>query len=277
VAIDEPVGVSRSPFAWQLNVKLTQQVQRFIYRYASRKLAGDDAGDDVVFLNYGYEEDPPMAVPLTQSDEPNRYFIQLYHSTAAQTDLSGKRVLEIGCGHGGGASYIARTMQPAGYTGLDLNPDGIDFCRKKHDVKGLDFVQGDAQDLPFPDQAFDAVINVESSHLYPHFPKFLDEVARVLKPGGHFLYTDARRVSEIPAWEAALADAPFRMVSSRVINTDVTRGMEINLQRWQDVIDRVVPGILRQRFRKFSPVRKAYEDLLPGGSSEYRMYCFVRA
>lgn len=272
MAIEEPVGVSHNPFAWKLNVKLTQQVQRFIYRYASRKLAGDD----VVFLNYGYEEDPPMAVPLSDTDEPNRYFIQLYHSTAAQADLAGKRVLEIGCGHGGGASYIARSMHPAGYTGLDLNSAGIEFCRKTHDVEGLDFVQGDAENLPFPDQTFDAVINVESSHLYPHFSKFLGEVARVLAPGGYFLYTDARRVSEIPAWEAELADAPFRMISSRVINADVTRGMEINLQRWQDVIDRVVPSLLRRRFRKFAPVRKAYEDLLPGGSSEYRMYCFVR-
>lgn len=272
MAIEEPVGVSRSPFAWKLNVMLTQQVQRFIYRYASRKLAGDD----VVFLNYGYEEDPPMALPLSEGDEPNRYFIQLYHRTAAQADLSGKQVLEIGCGHGGGASYIARALKPASYTGLDLNPTGIEFCRKKHNVKGLDFVQGDAEDLPFPDHSFDAVINVESSHLYPHFSKFLGEVARVLRPGGYFLYADARHVSEIPAWESELAAAPFRIVASSVINTDVTRGMEINLQRWQDVIDRVVPALLRRQFRKLAPVRKAYEDLLPGGSSEYRMYCLVR-
>ena len=44
-------------------------------------------GDDVVFLNAGYEEDPPMAIPLAASDEPNRYSIQLYHRTAAQVDL----------------------------------------------------------------------------------------------------------------------------------------------------------------------------------------------
>jgi hypothetical protein len=59
-------------------------------------------GDDVVFFNFGYEEDPPMALPLSAPDEPNRYCIQLYHVTAAQVDLTGKKVLEISCGAGGG-------------------------------------------------------------------------------------------------------------------------------------------------------------------------------
>ena len=71
-----------------------------------------------------------MALPLAESDEPNRFHIQLYHRIATQADLRGKQVLEVGCGHGGGASYLMRTLRPASYTGLDLNPAGIAFCRK---------------------------------------------------------------------------------------------------------------------------------------------------
>ena len=44
-----------------------------------------------------------MALPLAESEEPDRYFIQLYHRVATQVDLTGKRVLEVSCGHGGGA------------------------------------------------------------------------------------------------------------------------------------------------------------------------------
>ena len=178
----------RHPFVWKLNEKFVQSFQNYFYRYVTRRLGADD----VLFLNYGYEEDPPMALPLAASDEPNRFSIQLYHRTATQVDLNGKRVLEVSCGHGGGASYLMRTLRPASYTGLDLNPAGIDFCRKRHNLPGLDFVHGDAENLPFPDQSFDAVINVEASHLYPRFPRFLAEVARVLRPGGHFLYADVR-------------------------------------------------------------------------------------
>ena len=172
----------------------------------------------VLFLNLGYEEDPPMALPLSASDEPNRFRIQLYHGTATQVDLiAGKRVLEVSCGHGGGASYIMRTLHPASYTGLDLNPAGIDFCRERHSLPGLGFVQGDAEKLPFDDQSFDAVINVESSHQLP--VTFRDSSPKwhaCLRPGGHFLYTDSRRATVIAAWEAALADAPMRMLSHAV-------------------------------------------------------------
>jgi ubiquinone/menaquinone biosynthesis C-methylase UbiE len=126
-----------------------------------------------MFLNYGYEEDPAMDVPLSAADEPNRFPIQLYHRTANQADLNGKQVLEVGCGHGGGASYLFRTLHPASYTGLDLNSAGIDFCRNRHKFAGLEFRQGDAEDLPFADQSFDAVINIESSQIYPRFTRFI--------------------------------------------------------------------------------------------------------
>ena len=108
-----------------------------------------------------------MGLPLEESDEPNRYSIQLYHQIATQVDISGKEVLEVSCGHGGGASYLVRTLHPASYTALDFNSSGIAFCQERHKLPGLKFVQGDAQDLPFPDGSFDAVINVEASHITP--------------------------------------------------------------------------------------------------------------
>jgi len=63
-----------------------------------------------------------MGLPLAPEDEPNRYCIQLYHRTATQADLSGKKVLEPSCGHGGGGAYLMKTLHPASYTGLDFNP-----------------------------------------------------------------------------------------------------------------------------------------------------------
>jgi ubiquinone/menaquinone biosynthesis C-methylase UbiE len=246
--------------------------QRLVYPAITRRLSKDD----VVFLNYGYEEDPPMGLPLSVSDEPNRFFIQLYHRTATQTDLSGKDVLEVSCGHGGGASYLTRSLHPASYTGLDLNPGAIALCRKKHALAGLEFFQGDAENLPFPDQSFDAVINIEASLHYPGFRRFLAEVARVLRPGGHLLYADVRGRAQVAEWEAALADAPLQMLSQREINAEVVRGIEGSSERWQGVIDRNVPKPLRGVIRDFSGVQgskiyRAYQS----GQSSYRMYNFV--
>ena len=79
-------------------------------------------------------------------------------------------------------------------------------------MPGLTFVQGDAQKLPFSAQSLDAVINVEASHCYPNFPGFLAEVARVLRPGGHFLYADFRFRPDLPAWESAIALRSVRRI-----------------------------------------------------------------
>lgn len=230
-----------------------------------------------LFLNYGYEEDPPMAVPLATSDEPYRFCIQQYHRVASQVDLAGRQVLEVGCGHGGGASYLVRTFDPASYTGLDLNPAGIGFCRRTYRLPGLDFVRGDAENLPFPDQSFDAVINVESSHCYPQFTRFLGETARVLRAGGHLLYTDLRHRVAVADWEAALAEAPMRIVSQRAINVEIVRGLERSSRQWQELIDRHLPGYLRGLARSQTPLPggRLYRAVQSGECS-YRMYCLVK-
>jgi hypothetical protein len=73
-------------------IALIKKINRkYWYPFVTRRL---DA-DDVVFLNFGYEEDPPMGLPLAASDEPNRFCVQLYYRTATQADITGKQVLEI--------------------------------------------------------------------------------------------------------------------------------------------------------------------------------------
>ncbi|BEH78206.1 hypothetical protein YM3MPS_40090 [Mycobacterium pseudoshottsii] len=150
------------------------RVYKKIWKYWYPLMARGLGADELVFINWAYEEDPPMDLLLEATDEPDRCHINLYHRTATQADLSGKRVLEVSCGHGGGASYLTRTLGPASYTALDLNPAGIKFCQQRHHLPGLDFVQGDAEDLPFEDESFDVVLNVEASHCYPRFPVFLE-------------------------------------------------------------------------------------------------------
>jgi ubiquinone/menaquinone biosynthesis C-methylase UbiE len=261
--------LNRSPiFLKLLNLRF-----EYGYRFLSRLLTRDD----VLFLNYGYEEDPPMALPLAASDEPDRFPIQLYHRTATQVDLIGKTVLEVSCGHGGGASYLMRTLHPASYTALDLNTVGIRFCRKRHRLPGLDFVQGNAESLPFPDQSFDAVINVEAAINYQDVPRFLAEVVRVLRAGGHFLYADIRYADNFAAWEAELTSIPMRRASEHVINAEVMRGLEKN--RLLHQITRRLPNIafLRGIANDYAggPGSLIYRRLANGEAS-YRLFCFAK-
>jgi ubiquinone/menaquinone biosynthesis C-methylase UbiE len=248
-------------------------MNKYWYPFITRRWKNED----IIFLNWGYEEDPPLGLPLDSEDERNRYCIQLYHCTATQADISGKQVLEPSSGHGGGASYLVRTLQPASYTGLDFNPDGVKFAQERHNLPGLDFVHGNAESMPFPDESFDAVINVEASHAYPHPERFFREVARVLRPGGQFLYTDFRGFLEYDLWDATLAGMPMRMVSKRDISPQVVRGMDNNSPRYLDLVRRYVPAFLQSFGRLFAgaPGTLMYRELQRGRLS-YRMYHFIK-
>ncbi len=250
---------------------IRKAIWQYWYPFLTRRL--QDEG--VIFLNYAFETDPPMDIPLGPEDEPNRACIQLYHHVGTRVNFRRQNVLEVSCGHGGGASYLARTQEPEKYTGLDLNPTGIEFCKKRHRVPGLDFVQGDAQNLPFPNDTFDVVINVEASHCYPNFPKFLSEVARVLKPGGFFLYADFRFSDGISKWENAMEDALLKLQESHEISSKVLRGMDANSARSIELLDKKLPKFLHSLGRDFAGVQgsRVY-SALQDGSLSYRSYCF---
>jgi len=244
------------------------------YPFLTRRLQGEG----VVFLNYAFEEEPPMSIALPPADEPNRACVQLYHHVASQTELSGKDVLEVSCGHGGGAAYVARTFRPRRYTGLDLNPAAIRFCGEHHRMDGLTFKQGEAEHLPFDADSFDAVINVEASHCYPDFRCFLTEVARVLRPGGHFLYADFRFADSRADWEQALASCPLKIEHVRTINAEVLRGMDRNSARSLQLIERCLPKFMHALGRDFAGVKgsRIYNALV-SGELTYRSYCLAKA
>ena len=234
-------------------------------------------GEEVLFLNYAYEEEPPKGIPLSPEDELNRACIQLYHHVATQAPLCGKNILEVSCGHGGGAAYLMRAFQPQHYTALDLNPAGIRFCKQRHQIAGLVFMQGDAENLPLPPNSFDGVVNVEASHCYPNFPRFLAEVARVLRPDGHFLYADFRFSDCLAEWEQALVGAPLQILRTKNINAEVLRGMNRNSARSRDLVERRLPRFLHSLGHDFAGTKgsRIYKAL-ESGELSYRSYCFKK-
>ncbi len=115
-----------------------------------------DKNAEVIFMNYGYSS-KSIKIELDKEDVPNRYSIQLYHHTATGVDVKGKDILEVGCGRGGGLSYVNRYLSPKNVTGVDLNKKAIQFCNKHYKGTNNSFVQADAQKLPFADNSFDVV------------------------------------------------------------------------------------------------------------------------
>jgi SAM-dependent methyltransferase len=121
--------------------------------------------------------------------------------------------------------------------GLDLAPANIDACRRLPDRPGMAFARGDAQDLPFPDGSFDAVVNVESSHSYPSVPRFLAEVARVLRPGGLLFLADHRPVADEWGPEKTFASLVEQLRGSGLVeieSRDITANVHESIRLMDD-------------------------------------------
>jgi ubiquinone/menaquinone biosynthesis C-methylase UbiE len=95
----------------------------------------------------------------------------------------GERVLDVACGTGVAARLAAERVAPTGtVVGIDPHPGMLEAARRTtHDVE---WRQGAAEDLPLPDESFDAVVCSLGFQFFADKGKGLEEMRRVLAPGG---------------------------------------------------------------------------------------------
>jgi ubiquinone/menaquinone biosynthesis C-methylase UbiE len=112
--------------------------------------------------------------------------------------LKGKHLLEVGCGMGyDSLEFLKRGVR---VTAIDLTENAVRFTKRHFEVEGVqaEAVQvGNALDLPFPDATFDAVWANGVLHATSNTQRAIDEVWRVLKPGGQAIISHFYRK---PSW-----------------------------------------------------------------------------
>jgi SAM-dependent methyltransferase len=226
------------------------------------------------FMNYGYlDEDPGLRPTLIPADEMERYPIYLYHRVASRVDLADLEILEVGCGRGGGASYVKRYLGARRVLGVDIAHAAIGVCRRVHCVPGLEFRQGDAEALPLEDASFDAVVNVESAHCYPAIGRFLNEVWRVLRPGGAFLYADLHHTETAREFEEAARACGFELIERADISKGVVAALELDSDRRRRWSEENAPGFAQRSIQAFVGVAGTrVPRALACGSTKYLTY-----
>jgi SAM-dependent methyltransferase len=117
----------------------------------------------------------------------DRWYFEFYpylRSDIPFDDLTGKDVLEVGLGYGTVASALM--MSGARYHGLDIAEGPVEMASYRADLLGCrpDIKRASVLDCPFPDGSFDYVVSIGCLHHTGDLERAIDEVHRVLKPGG---------------------------------------------------------------------------------------------
>jgi SAM-dependent methyltransferase len=128
---------------------------------------------------------------------------------------AGEHVLEVGCGSGVVTRDVARRIAPDGtVTGLDPSPALLAIARELAEQEGLadliEWREGDARVLPFPDATFDAVLAVTTLSHVPGAKRAVQEMVRVVRPGGRVGVFD-RDI------DTAIISHPDRAMTRRIV------------------------------------------------------------
>jgi ubiquinone/menaquinone biosynthesis C-methylase UbiE len=122
--------------------------------------------------------------------------------------FDGGRILDVGCGFGATAIVLAKALPGSEVVGIDLSDPLLEMAIQTVEEAGLSgrvtFEKADVQQIPYDDDSFDALLNVQMLHIVEDPVAMLDEMERVLAPDGVLFMADIRR-----SW-VGLLDKVFR-------------------------------------------------------------------
>jgi arsenite methyltransferase len=141
-------------------------------------------------LDLGYPPDLLARVPDASAES----FAGVANPFSLGPLAPGERVLDLGCGAGTDSLVATQMVAPEGrVVGIDMTPEMLAKARSAAEELGVDnveFLESDAERLPFPDESFDVVISNGVIDLIPDKDAVFSELFRVLEPGGRIQIAD---------------------------------------------------------------------------------------
>ena len=120
-----------------------------------------------------------------------------YANKLSERGFLGGKIIDVGCGFGSTGLMLAKHFVESEVIGIDLSEPLLHMANQSAAAEGLAervrFEKADAQQIPYEDDTFDVVINANMVHLVEDPRKMLNEIERVLVPGGHLFIADLRR------------------------------------------------------------------------------------
>ncbi len=143
-------------------------------------------------------EDPEVSTAFEWVTRmPQMRWIRCFTTSQASALQAHGDAVDLGCGAGQLVQELAWKAPGLHVTGIDLSEKLLTYAKQSALQAGLeqrvDFRPGNVEEIPFPDQSLDLVVSTASLHHWRDPVKVLNEIDRVLKPGGAFYIFDLRR------------------------------------------------------------------------------------
>lgn len=120
-----------------------------------------------------------------------------YAAKLSSRGFQGGRIIDLGCGSGATVIVLARAFPQSEAVGLDLSEPLLRWARTAAREAGVEervrFENADVQRVPYEDDSFDVVVNLNMVHVVEDPVRMLDEIERILSPDGFLFIADLRR------------------------------------------------------------------------------------
>jgi ubiquinone/menaquinone biosynthesis C-methylase UbiE len=124
-------------------------------------------------------------------------FGQDYGQILAAQEFSRGKIIDVGCGFGATNLALAQRFPDSEFVGIDLSEPLLEIAKEaatKANLSGrVRFEKADVHQIPYPENTFNAALNINMLHLVENPIKMLNEIERVLVPDGYLFITDLRR------------------------------------------------------------------------------------
>ena len=216
---------------------------------------------------------PERIDPLKELPGVVAHHLKKYEFARAQLDGT---VVDVACGVGYGTEFLGPACDRA--IGVEIAAEAIAIARDRYRHDDVWFVQGDAEHLPFPDASADAVTCFEGIEHFEDPDRHLDEMVRILKPGGRYLVSTPNPVTNphdhenpfhlhqfhVSRMEAMLTSRfeTVRMLGQYRLQTPTHRASQrldvLGVRRWK--ILRPITKSLSRRLLRTAPTDEATLD-----------------
>jgi ubiquinone/menaquinone biosynthesis C-methylase UbiE len=159
-----------------------------------------------------------MAINYDGIFDPEGYYQQV-KEISAHLDCTTKEVLELGCGKGFNSAYLAKKFGETNFTGIDITEQHLLYAKKRaHATTNLHFNYGDFHQLEQADSSIDIVFELEAICHSDKPETVLEEVYRVLKPGGKFILYEGFRTETFDKCTKTQKEAAVLIEKTMAVN-----------------------------------------------------------